>query len=229
MRGLVAVNQLSPRTTLHDARLFGVIGQLYTTMSNPLATLLHNSIAVLDAAGVAFLPEQRLELKGKPEDLIKATEAARTEQSRLGNLKVEDDKREEHEEAYRIATEGMKGVKLVTRRQRINKFVSDACSSRDGAEIVTKMALRKVSFTVARAEARVNDKATQASQPFAAAVSLINVAEALIALHSVCNTGWTMPVSPSGNKPRKFGFATATVTKTPVLTDETIAAERAAQ
>lgn len=127
------------------------------------------------------------------------------------------------------AEDGTKSKKSVTQEQRINKFVSDACSSRDGAAIATAMTLRKVSFTVARAEAKVNGKSGDASQPFAAAVCLIQAADAIRQLHSVCDTGWTLPESANGFKPKAFKFATATATKRPELTDKTIATERAAQ
>lgn len=127
------------------------------------------------------------------------------------------------------AEDGTKSKKTVSQEQRINKFVSDACSSRDGSAIVTKMTLAKVSFTVARAQARVNDKTAEASQPFAAAVCLIQAADAIRQLHSVCDTGWELPETVNGFVPKKFKFATATATKKPELTDKTIEAERKAQ
>lgn len=198
-------------------------------MSNPLATLIHSAIATVRAAGVDFLPDVSVKLTGKPEDIAKAIELAKVEHKRLTELTVASDKPEvlrDHAEAVEIARRGMDGVKLVTHRQRVNKFVSDACSSRDGSAIVTKMTLAKVSFTVARAQAKVNGKTAEASQAFASAVCLINLAESIRQLHSVCDTGWELPVSETGFKPRKFNFATAS--KTEQLTDKTIAKELAA-
>ncbi len=134
------------------------------------------------------------------------------------------------EQAFQLTdAEGNKSTKTVTHEQRVNKFVSDACSSRDGSAIATAMMLRKVSFTVARAEAKVNGKSGDASQPFAAAVCLIQAADAIRQLHSVCDTGWNLPESANGFKPKAFKFATASATKRPELTDKTIEAERKAQ
>lgn len=158
-------------------------------MSNPLAKLIQDSLAVLDAAGVEFLPTVTVKTVDK---------------------------------------DGNKADKVLDSADRRNKFISDACSSRDGNAIATKMVLAKVSFTVARAQSRVNDKAGEATQAFAAAVSLVNVAESLCALHSVCDTGWTLQGSPGGVKPRKFGFATATVPTKFGLTDKQIETERKA-
>ena len=197
---------------------------------NMLANMIHSAIVTLESAGVTFLPDQYLELTGKPEDLAKAKELAMAEIGRLESMSsAEMDKDANYADNLRVAREGAKGVKLITQRQRQNKFISDACSSRDGSAIATAMTLRKVSFTVARAEAKVNGKSGDASQPFAAAVCLIQAADAIRQLHSVCDTGWTLPESANGFKPKAFKFATASATKRPELTDKTVAAERAAQ
>ncbi len=195
-----------------------------------LATMIHSAVSTLESAGVTFLPDQYLELTGKPDDIAKAKELAKADVSRLESMSpAEMDKDPNYAESLRIAREGVKGVKLITQRQRQNKFVSDACSSRDGSAIATAMTLRKVSFTVARAEAKVNGKSGDASQPFAAAVCLIQAADAVRQLHSVCDTGWTLPESANGFKPKAFKFATATATKRAELTDKTVEAERKAQ
>ena len=198
--------------------------------NNMLANMIHSAVSTLESAGVTFLPDVSVKLIGKPEDVAKAVELAKVELAKLQAIpdtSVVD--HDDHADKLSIARQAVSGTKLVTHRQRVNKFVSDACSSRDGAAIATAMALRKVSFTVARAEARVNQKTTDASQPFAAAVCLIQAAEAIRHLHSVVDTGWTLPETADGFKPRKFKFATATATKRPELTDKTITAERAAQ
>lgn len=202
-------------------------------MSNPLAKLIQDSLAVLDAAGVEFLPELVLDLKPAPTDEERKAAEAKAMAMSVANQKATEkdaDAKLPNDLDDIRATDylAVHGKKLITQRQRRNKFVSDACSSRDGNAIATKMVLAKVSFTVARAQSRVNDKAGEATQAFAAAVSLVNVAEALCALHSVCDTGWTLPGSPGGVKPRKFGFATAIVPAKFGLTDKQLATERAA-
>lgn len=191
-----------------------------------LANMIHSAIDTLLATGANLFPDQSLKLS-PPLTEVQQAEAEhklhdyeRLEAEKPGSIGID---------AIDIARAATKGIKLVTHTQRVNKFVSDACSSRDGAAIATAMTLRKVSFTVARAEAKVNGKSGDASQPFAAAVCLIQAAEALRQLHSVVDTGWTLPDSVSGFKPKKFKFATATATKRPELTDKTVEAERKAQ
>ena len=193
---------------------------------NMLANMIHSAINTLLATGANLFPDMEHKLQFQSPEAA-AQDAKESADAELVERTKHADKQDL--DRIRVLQARTTGTLLVTHAMRVNKFVSDACSSRDGSAIATAMTLRKVSFTVARAEAKVNDKTGDASQPFAAAVCLIQAADAIRQLHSVCDTGWTLPATVNGFVPKKFKFATATATKRPELTDKTVATERAAK
>jgi hypothetical protein len=180
-------------------------------MSNPLATTLHKACDIIATAGIRLFTD-------KAEIAILNARLSQFAEVKDATPKQAFDANADVASLKEALTTDIPAIR--------NRFVSDACSSRDGSAIATTMALAKVSHTVAHAKARVNAKAADATQAYAKAVAVIDLAEKIVALHSIMDTGWTLDGSPTGQVPRKFAFATAVKESKSGLTDKQLAAER---
>lgn len=62
--------------------------------------------------------------------------------------------------------------------ERVNRWVSDVCSSREGQMIANSMAIAGLSPTAARARVKLNAKGTEASEVYLEALALLDFCDA---------------------------------------------------